>query len=118
MTRLLTRVDAPAQGRLVRLVRRAPRTPSGPPRIIDIRPQSRVTVSGMIRSTDTVTFGSGVAFHFTLVDGSGELDVLFLGRPTVAGLLPGTRVTLEGRAGTYDCKVALWNPRYTIEPAD
>jgi len=32
-------------------------------------------------------------------------------------LLPGTRVTVEGRAGTYDCKLALWNPRYWIEPA-
>jgi hypothetical protein len=71
----------------------------------------------MIRSTETVTLGSGQAFHFTLVDGSGELDVLFLGRPSIRGLLPSTRVTVEGRVGTYDCKLALWNPRYRIEPA-
>jgi hypothetical protein len=77
-----------------------------------------VVVTGMIRSTETVTVGSGLAFHFTLVDGSGELDVLFLGRPTIRGLTPGTRVTVEGRLGTHDCKLALWNPRYRIEPAD
>jgi hypothetical protein len=107
-------------------VLRAPRTPSAPqaPRtpapdlIVGIRPQSRVVVSGMIRSTGTVRVGSGPAFHFTLVDGSGELDVLFLGWDSIAGLLPGTRVTVEGRVGTHDCKLALWNPRYRIEAAD
>jgi hypothetical protein len=111
---------------LVLSMARGQRQRPGPPAsrtpaqlIADIRPQSWVVVTGMIRSTGTVTVGSGVAFHFTLVDGSGELDVLFLGRPSVPGLLlPGTRVTVEGRAGAHDCKLALWNPRYRIEPAD
>jgi hypothetical protein len=76
-----------------------------------------VIVSGMIRSTGTVLVGSGPAFHFTLVDGSGELDVLFLGWRCIPGLLPGARITVEGRVGTHDCKLALWNPRYRIEPA-
>ena len=121
MTKLLTLSDAPARSRPRRprlLARPKPCTPSATQLIARIRPQSRVVVSGMIRSTGTVTVGSGLAFHFTLVDGSGELDVLFLGRPTVRGLLPGTRVSVEGRVGTHDCKLALWNPRYRIEPAD
>ena len=92
--------------------------PSASQRIADIRPQSRVVLTGMIRTVGTVTIGSGLAFHFTLVDGSGELDVLFLGWPSVRGLQPGTRVTVEGRVGTYECKLALRNPRYRIEPAD
>jgi hypothetical protein len=95
----------------------ARRARSEPRLIKELRPQAKVIVSGMIRSTGTVAVGSGTAFHFTLVDGSGELDVLFLGRRSVPGLLPGTRITVEGRAGTHDCKLALWNPRYWIEPA-
>jgi RecG-like helicase len=85
--------------------------------IADVRPQSRVVVQGMIRSAGTVTVGSGPAFHFTLVDGSGELDVLFLGRSHMRGLQPSTRIIAEGRAGSHDGKLALWNPRYAIEPA-
>jgi hypothetical protein len=121
VTKLLTLPDAPERSRPRRprlLTRPKRRRPSATPLIAGIRPQSQVIITGMIRSTGTITVGSGPAFHFTLVDGSGELDVLFLGRPTVRGLLPGARVTVEGRAGTHDCRLALWNPRYRIEPAD
>jgi hypothetical protein len=116
---LLTVPDALAQrSRQIMSALLAPRTPSATQPIVGLRPQSRVVVRGMIRSPGTVTVGSGPALHFLLVDGSGELDVLFLGRRSIRGLLPGTRVTVEGRVGTYDCKLALWNPRYRIEPAD
>jgi hypothetical protein len=72
----------------------------------------------MIRSAGTVTVGSGLAYHFTLVDGSGELDVLFLGRSHMAGLRPSTRIIAEGTVGSYDGKLALWNPRYAIQSAE
>jgi hypothetical protein len=61
--------------------------------------------------------GSGTAYHFTLVDGSGELDVLFLGRSDTRGLQPSARIVAEGTVGSYDGKLALWNPRYAIESA-
>jgi RecG-like helicase len=76
-----------------------------------------VVITGTIRSPGTVTVGNSPAFRFIVVDGSGELDVLFLGWRTVPGLQPGTRVTVEGRVGTHDCKLTLWNPKYVIEPA-
>ena len=108
MNALLTLPDVPAR----------PRVLPAPARLIaGIRPQSRVVITGTIRRTCTITVGSSPAYHFTLVDGSGELDVLFLGWPSVAGLRPGARVTVEGRAGTHDGSLALWNPRYRIEPA-
>jgi hypothetical protein len=135
VNKLLTLIDAPARGRLTPPAPQAATTapapqaattapapqaaaaPSAPQTIIGIRPQSRVVLSGMIRSAGTVLVGSGSAFHFTLVDGSGELDVLFLGWRDIPGLLPGTRVTVEGRVGSHNCKLALWNPRYRIEAA-
>lgn len=93
-----------------------PVRPSGMTVIAELRPQSYVAVQGMVRSAGTVTLGSGLAYHFTLVDGSGELDVLFLGRSEVAGLQPSTRIIAEGTLGSYGGKLALWNPRYAIEP--
>jgi hypothetical protein len=95
----------------------APETPPAITVIADLRPQCRAAVYGMIRSAGTVIVGSGLAYHFTLVDGSGELDVLFLGRSHMAGLQPSTRIIAEGTVGSYDGKLALWNPRYAIEPA-
>jgi hypothetical protein len=119
VNKLLTLPDALARrSRQMMPARPASRRPSATRLIADLRPQSQAVVRGMIRSPGTVTVGSGPAFHFTLVDGSGELDVLFLGRRTIRGLLPGARLTVEGRVGTYHCKLALWNPLYRIEPAD
>jgi hypothetical protein len=83
--------------------------------IVHLRPRARVVVRGTIRSPETVTVGSSPAYHFTLVDGSGELDVLFLGWSSLRGLRPSTRITAEGTLGSYDGMPALWNPRYAIE---
>jgi cytochrome c-type biogenesis protein CcmE len=85
--------------------------------IANLRPQSQVTVYGMVRSIGTVRVGAGLAYHFTLVDGSGELDVLLTGQPDIESLQPSTRIFAEGTLGSYDSKLALWNPSYTIEPA-
>lgn len=121
MNKLHSLPDAPGRRRWPR--RPTPPTPatlSTPPviqLIADLRYQSRVVVKGMIRSTGTVTVSSGPAYHFALVDGSGELDVLFPGRSMVPGLPPSTRIIAEGTVGSYGGKLALWNPRYSIEPA-
>ena len=96
----------------------APQIPPAITTIADVRPQRRAAVYGMIRAAGTVTVGSGLAYHFTLVDGSGELDVLFLGRSHMAGLQPSTRIIAEGTVGSYDGKLAMWNPRYAIESAE
>jgi RecG-like helicase len=113
---LLTLPDAPARRRVLPAPLK-PRTPSPTRLIAGIRPQSRVVITGTIRRTGTTTVGSSPAYHLTLADGSGELDVLFLGWSSVAGLRPGARVTVEGRAGTHDRRLTLWNPRYRIESA-
>jgi len=113
MNKLLVRRGVLARRRWLRV----PETGSAITVISGLRPQTRVAVHGMIRSAGTVLVGSGPAYHFTLVDGSGELDVLFLGRPDVAGLRPSARIIAEGRLGSYNGKLALWNPRYAIEPA-
>jgi len=114
---LLALPDAPARRRVLPVPLR-PRTPPLSRKIAGIRPQSQVVITGTIRQTGTITVGSSPAYHFTLVDGSGELDALFLGWRTIRGLRPAIRVTVEGRAGTHNGRLTLWNPRYRIEPAD
>ena len=80
--------------------------------------QSRVTVAGVIRSVTTETVGPSPAVRCVLADGSGQLDLLFLGQASVAGLARGRRCTAEGRVSAYEGRLVIWNPRYELAPPE
>ena len=62
------------------------------------REQTRVDVRGVIRSVDAVSLGGIPTCRCTLADGTGEIDLLFLGRAAVAGLrAPGDAAARSGR---------------------
>jgi two-component system sensor histidine kinase KdpD len=86
-------------------------------RIADVRSQDRVSLTGTIREAGTVTIGTSPAWRCVLADATGELDLLFLGRATVAGLAEGTRCTVEGTATPRQGRLTVWNPRYQVTPA-
>jgi CheY-like chemotaxis protein len=86
-------------------------------RIADARAQTRVTLAGTIRATETVTAGAGPAYRCVLADGTGEADLLFLGRPVVGGLTAGTYCRAEGMATVRSGRLAVWNPRYQAGPS-
>jgi hypothetical protein len=109
-------------------------------RIAGIRPRAHVVVAGTIRTAGTVTVGSSPAWRCTLADGTGEIELLFLGRARMAGLQPGRRCGVTGTAvpvtarwrpsGPYGCadghgaesggatpdgaRLVIWNPRYQL----
>jgi RecG-like helicase len=85
-------------------------------RIADVRSQDRVELTGTIREAGTISIGSAPAWRCVLADGTGELDLLFLGRATVAGLAEGTRCVVEGTATPRQGRLTVWNPRYQAEP--
>ena len=84
-------------------------------RVIDARPRARVVATGTIVATEVTSRGSSPVFCCTLHDGSGELDVLFLGRSSVPGFSVGTRCSVEGLALIEDNRLAVWNPLYRFE---
>jgi RecG-like helicase len=86
-------------------------------RIADARVRQHVTLAGTIRATQTVTAGSSPLYRCVLADGSGEADLLFLGRSRVGGLTAGTCCRAEGRATVRRGRLALWNPRYQAGPS-
>jgi hypothetical protein len=83
-----------------------------------VRPQERVVVRGKIRSSTAMALRGCPACRYALADGTGELDLIFLGRVEVRGLEKGRRCTAEGIAAIRDDRIVLWNPRYQLEPAD
>ena len=101
---------------------RLPRLPAGHrPRvadqIIDARAQVRLEVRAIIRTTETITVGSSPAYRCEISDGTGEINLIFLGRATIPGLWAGRYCVVEGMVGTYGGTLAVWNPRYQIMPA-
>ncbi len=85
-------------------------------RIADARVQTRVSLSGTISSAGLLTLGSSPVYRCRFGDGSGELDLLFLGHAAVAGLAAGSRCSVQGMATMRRGRLVIWNPRYRLEP--
>jgi hypothetical protein len=92
---------------------RAVRTPIG-----QVRPRDRVTVEGVIGQVIPMLISGSPACRYPLTDHTGELDLLFLGRPAVTGLEQGRWCTATGTAVCRDGRIVLWNPRYELHPSD
>ena len=86
-------------------------------RISDVHGQDRVRVTGAIISTRVIAVGSSSAYCCVLADGTGELDLLFLGRAAIPGLAVGTRCSIQGVVTTRGGRLAVWNPRYQVHSA-
>ncbi|MCC9312460.1 OB-fold nucleic acid binding domain-containing protein [Kitasatospora sp. RB6PN24] len=75
-----------------------------------------VTVSGTLR-TVTLRPRAGVpALEAELFDGTDALDVVWLGRHTIAGIEPGRRLSASGRISHARGRRVLFNPRYELRP--
>ena len=90
----------------------------GPPpttSIAEVRAQQPVAVSGVIRRYRAMSLRGTPACSYTLADGTGEIDLLFLGRTSVAGLYPGRRCIAAGVAAVRDGRHVLSNPQYWLQ---
>ncbi|GAA1232798.1 OB-fold nucleic acid binding domain-containing protein [Kitasatospora nipponensis] len=75
-----------------------------------------VTVSGTLR-TVTLRPRAGVpALEAELFDGTDALDVVWLGRRSIAGIEPGRRLIASGRLSHARGRRVLFNPRYELRP--
>lgn len=78
--------------------------------------RSRASVSGVIRSV-TLRPREGVpALEAELYDGSGALDLVWLGRREIAGISPGRRLKIEGLVCLVDGRRTVFNPKYELRP--
>ncbi|MBO1416407.1 OB-fold nucleic acid binding domain-containing protein [Streptomyces sp. FH025] len=75
-----------------------------------------VTVAGTLR-TVTLRPRAGVpALEAELFDGTEALDVVWLGRRSIAGIEPGRRLVASGRISHARGRRVLFNPRYELRP--
>jgi len=60
--------------------------------------------------------GGVPALEADLFDGTGSVDVVWLGRRRIAGIDPGTKLVVEGRIGEQRGRLMMFNPTYTLLP--
>jgi RecG-like helicase len=82
--------------------------------IIDAHWRDRVTVGGRVRSLRVAPLHDSPTVEIVLVDDTGAISVVFLGRRSVAGVEVGTRMTVEGMVGVHKSRLAILNPTYHL----
>jgi len=80
----------------------------------DVTWREPTTVAGRVRSVRVQPWGGAPTLECTLVDETGGLSVVFLGRRAVAGIRPGTRLLARGVVGAHDGRLAILNPDYEL----
>jgi len=94
----------------------AAEVPEGVIPISDVAYRQRARVAGRIRSQRVQPWAGVATLECVIVDGTGGLNLVFLGRKHVAGLAPGVRLVAEGMVGEQGGKLAILNPLYRILP--
>jgi amino acid transporter len=79
--------------------------------------RQHVKIVGTVRSMKVQPMGGVPSLELALADDSGGITVVFLGRRRIAGIEPGARLTVEGRAGEHHGRLALINPLYQLLPS-
>lgn len=83
---------------------------------VNTRPRVRAEVSGVIRSVTYRPRDTVPALVAEVYDGSGSVDLVWLGRRDVAGIQPGRRIVAAGMVCPGRRRNTIFNPRYELAP--
>lgn len=90
-------------------------TASGETPVADATNGERVTMSGTLASVTLRPQGPLPVLQADLFDGSGHIQVVWLGRHRILGLVPGRGIRVTGRVGGHDpAHRAVFNPHYEL----
>jgi hypothetical protein len=84
--------------------------------IRDAPDRQRVVVQGTLKTVTLRPRGGVPALEAELYDGTGSINVVWLGRRRIGGILPGRAIRVEGRIGVQDGARMMYNPRYDLRP--
>jgi len=78
--------------------------------------RQQVCVVGMLRTVTIQPRGHSPSLQAELWDGSGTVDLVWIGRRRIPGIEPGRVVRAEGRITQRDGQRVMFNPRYELRP--
>jgi RecG-like helicase len=83
----------------------------------DVQWRERVKVAGRVKALRIQPWSEKIqSLELTLVDGTGGLTVVFLGRRQIGGIKLGARIVVEGTVAETRGQLALLNPAYQLLP--
>ncbi len=89
-------------------------TVEGATPIGDLVYRQRMRFAGRVRSVRVQPWSGVPALECTLVDTSGAVNIVFLGRRSVPGIETGTQLVAEGMVGRHGGRLAVINPSYEL----
>jgi DNA/RNA endonuclease YhcR with UshA esterase domain len=84
--------------------------------VADLETRHRGSATGVLRSVVLRPREGVPTVEAELYDGSGSLDLVWLGRRTIPGIQPGRRIRVEGMVCEVDGRRTVYNPRYELRP--
>ncbi len=84
--------------------------------IAELRDRSEASVCGAVRSVTLRPRVNVPALVVELYDGSKTLNLVWLGRRRIGGIVPGTFLTARGRVTFKHGVPTIFNPAYEIKP--
>jgi len=84
----------------------------GTQRISDAPARQRVRLAGMVRRISVLPIEGIRSLEATITDGTGEVNVVFMGRRNIEGMSLGTRVVVEGVIGDQRDARRIVNPKF------
>ena len=82
--------------------------------VIDATWRKRVTIAGRVRSLRVAPLHDAPTLELILVDATGAISVVFLGRRSLAGVGVGTTMIVDGTVGIHKARLAILNPSYQL----
>lgn len=83
----------------------------------DLKDRQQATVSGTVRAVTLRPRINVPALVVDLYDGTRTINLVWLGRRTIAGIQPGTHLRATGRVTYSRGTPTIFNPAYEIVPA-
>ena len=82
----------------------------------ELHDRQEATVAGTVRAVTLRPRVNVPALVVDLYDGSRTINLVWLGRRTIAGIVPGTYLRATGRVTYYRGTPTVFNPAYEIVP--
>ncbi len=76
--------------------------------------RQRMRFTGRVRSVRVQPTSGVPTLVATVVDNTGAVNLVFLGRRAIPGIEPGTRISAEGMVGRHNGRLAVINPMYQL----
>jgi len=84
--------------------------------IAELTYRQRARIAGRVRTVRVQPHGGVPSLECTIVDETGGMTLLFLGRRSIPGMKVGARVVVEGTVGENHGRLAMLNPTYEFLP--